>query len=192
MFCSCRKPPLSTSEIDSMHFLPPCCGISEKLHSYWQALLGEKKGLLLELSLSSFFFVPYSIGGFIHAPVQVGVDYIHAGSKIVLALRICCYTPIMQFSESTKGITKSCMGRLEEGYLSCSQFLQWLQLVLIRNLQCGDIHIAEFDMFYLFVIVPIVLTSDIRVSNVFTILLVYSWLHFTCRSDVLGVFCGKC
>jgi hypothetical protein len=43
-------------------------------------------------------------------------------------------------------------------------------------------------MFYLFVIVPIVLTSDIRVSNVFTILLVYSWLHFTCRSDVLGVF----
>jgi hypothetical protein len=47
-------------------------------------------------------------------------------------------------------------------------------------------------MFYLFVIVPIVLTSDIRVSNVFTILLVYSWLHFTCRSDVLGVFCGNC
>jgi hypothetical protein len=27
---SCRESPLSKSEIDSMHFIPPCCGISEK------------------------------------------------------------------------------------------------------------------------------------------------------------------
>jgi hypothetical protein len=42
MFCSCRKPPLSTSEIDSMHFLPPCCGISEKSYTAIGRLFWER------------------------------------------------------------------------------------------------------------------------------------------------------
>jgi hypothetical protein len=76
MFCYCRKPPLSTSEIDSMHFLPPCCGISESYtvigRLFWErgVFSGREERSSLGAQSILFFFVPYSsIGGSICAPV---------------------------------------------------------------------------------------------------------------------------